>query len=45
MKFNPVLEMYSLLDIYLAGGIIDKDEMDNRSMLWRNWDDLIKKAE
>ena len=38
MKFNPVLEMYSLLDNYLTGGITDKDEMDARSMLKRNWD-------
>lgn len=30
--------MYALLDIYLPGGISDKDEMDQRSMLRRNWD-------
>ncbi len=45
MKFNPVLEMYALLDNYLVGGITDKDEMDARSMLKRNWDELIKQAE
>lgn len=28
MKFNPVHDMYALLDIYLPGGISDKDEMD-----------------
>jgi dynein heavy chain len=30
MKFNPVLDMYSLLDFYIPGGIIDKDELDSR---------------
>jgi len=33
--------MYGLLDNYLPGGITDKDEMDSRSMLKRNWDALI----
>lgn len=41
MKFNPVHEMYALLDNYLVGGITDKDEMDARSMIRRNWDALI----
>ncbi|KAL4465245.1 hypothetical protein ABPG74_001959 [Tetrahymena malaccensis] len=45
MKFNPVQEMYSLLDSYLQGGISDKDEMDARSLLLRNWEALIKQAE
>lgn len=26
MEFNPVLEMYQLLDTHLPGGITDKDE-------------------
>ena len=41
LNFTPVYEMYSLLDNYLPGGISDKDEMDARSMLKRNWDSLI----
>jgi dynein heavy chain len=41
MKFGPVMEMYSLLDNYLPGGISDKEEMDARSMLGPNWDKLI----
>jgi dynein heavy chain, axonemal len=45
MKFNPVQEMYALLDNYLPGGITDKDEMDNRSMLKPKWEALIKAAE
>lgn len=45
MKFNPVQDMYALLDNYLPGGITDKDEMDARSMLSRNWDALIHYGE
>ena len=41
MKFNPVQDMYSLLDVYLPGGISDKDEMDQRTMLQKNWETLI----
>jgi len=44
MKFNPVLDMYGLLDNYLPGGITDKDEMDARSMLIKHWEDLIEYA-
>jgi dynein heavy chain, axonemal len=45
MEFNPVIDMYLLLDTYLVGGITDKDEMDSRSLLRGNWDALIKQAE
>lgn len=45
MKFNPVLDMYALLDSYLPGGIIDKDELDSRLMLKSNWDNLMSYAE
>lgn len=45
MQFNPVQDMYTLLDNYLPGGITDKDEMDQRSMLRRNWDALIQQAQ
>lgn len=38
MQFNPVLEMYQLLDSHLPGGISDKDEQDHRSLLKKNWD-------
>jgi dynein heavy chain len=41
MKFNPVLDMYNLLDSYLPGGIIDKDELDARLMLKSNWENLM----
>ncbi len=42
MKFDPVRDMYLLLDIYLPSCITDKDEMDNRQMLRKHWDELIK---
>jgi len=45
MKFNPIQDMYSLLDNYLPNGITDKDEMDARTMLRKNWDDVIKSAD
>jgi dynein heavy chain len=45
IKFNPVLDMYLILDVYLPPGNIDKDEMDNRSMLRRRWDELVLLSE
>ena len=45
MKFNPVLDMYTLLDQHIPGGIIDKDELDARLMLKSNWDNLMQYAE
>ena len=45
MKFNQVLDMYSLLDSYLPGGIIDKDELDSRLMLKSNWENLMSYAD
>jgi len=45
MNFIPVFEMYVILDVFLPGGIFDKDEMDSRTMLKGNWDRLIITAE
>ena len=45
LKFAPVLEMYALLETYLPGGITDKEEMDNRQLLLKKWDSLIKLAD
>lgn len=42
ISFNPVNEMYALLDNNLPGGIHDKDEMDARTYLESKWNDLIK---
>ena len=41
MKFNPVLEMYNFLDIYLSEGIIDKDELEARVILKSNCKNLM----
>ena len=45
IKFNPVLDMYTLLDFYLPPGNIDKDQMDHRSMLRRSWDSLVLQSD
>merc|ERR1712190_367774 len=37
--------MYSLLDTYLPGGIVDKEEMESRQLLKKKWTDLIETAE
>jgi len=34
--------MYALLDIYLPGGIVDKEVVENRQMLEKKWQSLIK---
>lgn len=36
--------MYELLDIYLPN-VMDKDEMDSRSVLENNWKKLVTQAE
>lgn len=41
INFQPVQDMYSLLDTYLAEGIKDKDEMDQRQCLIVDWKNLI----
>lgn len=37
--------MYVLLENYLPGGITDKDEMDARSYLRSNWNNLVEMSE
>merc|ERR1712146_563645 len=45
LKFDPVLDMYGLLDTYLPGGITDKEELESRQLLRKKWNDLIILAE
>lgn len=45
INFDPVLDMYLLLDTYLPGGITDKEELESRQLLKKIWGDLIKTAE
>ena len=30
MEIGPILDMYSLLEMYLPGGVVDKEEMDKK---------------
>jgi len=45
LEFGPIIEMYSLLDTYLPSGILDKDEIDSKTILKRSWENLIKHSE
>jgi len=45
ISFNPVMEMYTLLDNNLPGGITDKDESDARIFLWSKWNNLVDLSE
>lgn len=44
ISFNPVAQMYTLLDNFLPGGITDKDQMDARSLLQTLWNDLVDQS-
>ena len=44
-KFNPILDMYALLDLYLPNQVTEKEEMDNRTSLKSNWRGLLLKAD
>jgi len=44
LKFGPVFDMYALLDIYLPGGIVDKEVVENRQMLEKKWESLVRLA-
>ena len=45
MEISPVMDMYRLLEQYLPDNIIQKEEMDARSMLVPRWRALVEKAE
>ena len=30
LKFGPVFDMFNILDIYLPGGVVDKEVVENR---------------
>jgi dynein heavy chain len=42
ISLNPISDMYTLLENNLPGGITDKDEMDARSYLQSNWNNLVE---
>lgn len=41
LKFEPIFQIYALLDIYLPGGVVDKEVVENRQTLQKRWDALI----
>lgn len=45
IKLTPITDMYFLLENHLPGGITDKDEMDARSYLHSNWNNLVEMSE
>jgi dynein heavy chain len=45
MEINPILDMYQMLESYLPGGCMDKDEMDQKSVVRSNWRRLVNYAE
>lgn len=45
MEISPVMDMYRLLEKYLPQNIIQKEEMDARSMLMPRWRGLTERAE
>ena len=45
LKFGPLFDMYTILDNHLPGGIVDKEETENRQLIERKWTDLIALAD
>ena len=45
LEIGPILDMYALLEMYLPGGIVDKEEMDQKSVIRSNWRKLSDYAE
>ena len=45
MEITPILDMYQMLDNYLPGGLVDKEEMDMKSDIRRSWRKLVDYAE
>ena len=44
LQFRPVTEMYNLLEIHLSN-VMDKEEMDAKSILEKRWKELVILAE
>jgi dynein heavy chain len=45
MEIGPVLDMYTMLEYFLPEGYMDKNEMDQRSVLRAQWTKLVDHAE
>ena len=45
MELTPILDMYQMLEHYLPGGLVDKDEMDQKTIMRPSWRKLVEMAE
>ncbi|TMW55127.1 hypothetical protein Poli38472_013889 [Pythium oligandrum] len=45
MEINPITDMYEMLEHYLPGGYMDKEEMDQKSVIRGSWRKLVDYAE
>lgn len=45
MEIAPILDMYDMLEHFLPGGYMDKDEMDQKSVIRSSWRRLVDYAE
>ena len=45
MELTPILDMYQMLEHYLPGGLVDKDEMDQKTIMRPSWRKLVDMAE
>lgn len=45
LEITSILDMYTMLESYLPGGYMDKDEMDEKSVMRNSWRKLVDYAE
>jgi dynein heavy chain len=45
MEINPIVDMYDMLEHFLPGGYMDKEEMDQKSVIRGLWRKLVDYAE
>lgn len=45
MEIVPILDMYNMLEVYLPGGYMDKEEMDSKAVLRTRWTKMMNFAE
>ena len=44
MEINPIMDMYQMLERYLPSGFMEKEEIDNKTVLRSNWRKLVALA-
>jgi len=45
MEFIPIMDMYAMLERYLPGGVVDKDEVEQKTTMRSTWRKLIDFAD